>query len=101
MERYEFVTLWPCRGRILWTVIINTMGPRASSTNQELFPHRDNCDGTFDSICPVCFRTVAKKKSESDLQAVEREHVCNEEDLLRLETGLAENSVDTLPTTSK
>jgi hypothetical protein len=41
------------------------------------FAHRRNNDGTVDSICPSCFRTVAQSARESDLQAEENSHVCN------------------------
>jgi hypothetical protein len=44
---------------------------------QQTFPHRRNPDGTFDSICPHCFRTVSHQESESDLAEFERSHVCN------------------------
>ena len=42
----------------------------------EPFPHRRNPDGSFDSICPNCFRTVATRRNEADLAQTEREHVC-------------------------
>jgi hypothetical protein len=35
------------------------------------FPHRKNADGTFDSICPICFRTVASGMRESQLAELE------------------------------
>lgn len=40
------------------------------------FPHRVNSDGTIDSICKHCFVTVGSSTSESDLQRLEAEHVC-------------------------
>jgi hypothetical protein len=40
------------------------------------FPHKPNDDGTFDSICPLCFRTVARKAIESQLAELERKHIC-------------------------
>lgn len=40
------------------------------------FPHRENDDGTFDSICPVCFRTVARAPRQEELAELERIHVC-------------------------
>ncbi|MDQ1453339.1 MAG: hypothetical protein QOK38_3205 [Acidobacteriaceae bacterium] len=42
------------------------------------FPHRKNKDGTFDSICPVCFRTVVSGVMESQLAELEREHICED-----------------------
>jgi hypothetical protein len=41
------------------------------------FAHRRNHDGTFGSICPRCFRTIAQSASEPDLQNAEDSHVCN------------------------
>ena len=40
------------------------------------FPHRHNIDGSFDSICPVCFLTVATMQAENDLTAAEQRHKC-------------------------
>jgi len=42
------------------------------------FPHRHNADGTYDSICPVCFRTVGTHRVETVLLKYEEEHVCRE-----------------------
>jgi hypothetical protein len=42
------------------------------------FPHRRNKDGTFNSICPVCFRTVATRLLEYQLATKERNHVCKD-----------------------
>ena len=41
------------------------------------FAHRPNRDETFDSICRVCYRTVADHVGETDLDQAEREHVCD------------------------
>jgi len=41
------------------------------------FAHRANPDGTFDSICCVCFATVATLDTDTDLARVERQHVCD------------------------
>jgi len=41
------------------------------------FAHRRNDDGTFDSICPTCFQTIAQSAREPDLQNAEGRHVCN------------------------
>jgi hypothetical protein len=40
------------------------------------FPHRKNADGSWDSICSKCFRTVATAKSERILADAEANHVC-------------------------
>jgi|CZKL01.1.fsa_nt_gi hypothetical protein len=45
------------------------------------FPRRVNADGTHDSICIDCFRTVGTAQRESDLKPFEEHHVCDEEDL--------------------
>ena len=42
-----------------------------------LFPHRQNRDRSFDSICPTCFATIANEKSESDLATSDRDHICD------------------------
>lgn len=42
----------------------------------ERFPHRRNSDGTVDSICPKCFRTVSTQSDENLLIRFEQEHVC-------------------------
>jgi hypothetical protein len=41
------------------------------------FPHRQNKNGTFDSICPKCFLTVANAIQEVDLVRFEKCHVCD------------------------
>lgn len=51
---------------------------------QVSYPHRSNPDGTFDAICPECFRTVATKAREADLLQFEESHVCSQEDLSNL-----------------
>ena len=40
------------------------------------FTHRKNADGTFDSICLSCFRTVGSANIESELTESERQHIC-------------------------
>jgi hypothetical protein len=47
-----------------------------------LYAHRRNGDGTYDSICWVCYRTVSHQFREADLAAEEASHVCKAEDLL-------------------
>jgi hypothetical protein len=42
-----------------------------------LFHRRRNDDGTFDSICLACFRTAASSPEESELNSLERGHVCD------------------------
>jgi hypothetical protein len=43
--------------------------------------HRLNKDGTIDSICSRCFRTIASCRHEEDLKAAEIAHVCDPEAL--------------------
>jgi hypothetical protein len=40
------------------------------------FPHRRNLNGSFDSICSVCFKTVGTTDSEAKLHLMESTHVC-------------------------
>ena len=56
------------------------------------FSHRFNRDGTIDSICHCCFRTIGTVTLEADLEALETRHVCNPADVLRLNL-LAEESM--------
>jgi hypothetical protein len=48
------------------------------------FPHRHNADGSHDSICKVCFATVATVLNELELAGFETAHVCQPADLYRL-----------------
>jgi hypothetical protein len=45
------------------------------------FPHRRNPDGTFDSICKLCFATIATRDTEAELAEAERAHNCQRFDL--------------------
>ena len=49
------------------------------------FVHRQNQNGTFDSICTLCFQTIANVKDEAKLQSVELEHVCDPHLIRRFE----------------
>jgi len=40
------------------------------------FSHRCNTDGTCQSICPECYKTVAESREERDLKQAEETHVC-------------------------
>jgi hypothetical protein len=42
-----------------------------------LYPHRCNRDGSFDSICPICYVTVARSKQEAELAEIDKAHVCD------------------------
>lgn len=54
------------------------------------FPHRENDDGSFDSICPACFRTVTRTQFEAELAEAEREHICDPANLAEIEKASAE-----------
>jgi hypothetical protein len=40
------------------------------------FSHRQNWNGTYDSICRKCYKTVATANNEVELEHLERRHVC-------------------------
>lgn len=40
------------------------------------YPHKLNKNGSFNSICIVCFRTVASNMTEDELVQEEKKHVC-------------------------
>jgi hypothetical protein len=40
------------------------------------FSHRCNTDGTWQSICPECYKTVAESREERGLRRAEETHVC-------------------------
>jgi hypothetical protein len=42
-----------------------------------LFSYRHNPDGTWDSICLLCYMTAASTPREDELQALERLHICS------------------------
>ena len=42
------------------------------------FAHRHNHDDTWDSICRICYLTVATADTEEDLAAPEHNHDCDE-----------------------
>jgi len=47
-------------------------------TNRFLkFAHRQNPDGTYDSICSRCFQTIATVRDEDALQRIEGRHNCD------------------------
>jgi len=48
-----------------------------SAVRKAIFPHRRNEDGSYDSICPSCFLTIARARSEGELAPLEKQHVCD------------------------
>jgi hypothetical protein len=43
----------------------------------DVFAHRCNRDGSFDSICKQCYCTIANSRDEADLQINEWMHDCD------------------------
>ncbi len=43
---------------------------------QPKFPHRQNEDGTWDSICPLCYVNSATATCEDELEELEKRHIC-------------------------
>lgn len=41
------------------------------------YAHRQNADGTIDSICRNCFITVTTASSDGDLTRAEHDHTCD------------------------
>jgi hypothetical protein len=64
------------------------------SSESEQFPHRQNSNGTYDSICPKCFRTIDTRYVEGNLAAEERVHICGQEHLLRRDKFDTQNCAD-------
>jgi hypothetical protein len=54
------------------------------------FAHRTNHDETFDSICRICYTTVATHFRETGLEQSEQEHVCESRLLERFQAIRAE-----------
>jgi hypothetical protein len=42
-----------------------------------LFPHRQNRDGSLDSICITCFATVGSASTDAELSDFDKKHVCD------------------------
>ncbi len=49
-----------------------------TNTRNAAYPHRRNFDGSFDSICTICFATVARSQDEAALEIDEKSHSCEE-----------------------
>ena len=47
------------------------------SSLQSAFVHRDNSDGTIDSICRHCLSTIATSMWEKELECAEYSHLCD------------------------
>jgi len=57
------------------------------SPSQQEFSYRTNDDGSIDSICMACYRTIASAISKVGLADEERKHTCNPEDVFRLNSA--------------
>lgn len=57
-------------------------------TAQPIFAHRNNADGTIDSIYRKCFKTIASSQSKAELEHAERKHQCDPRRLEYLESIL-------------
>ena len=62
----------------------------------EHYAHRRNYDGTLDSICKLCYLTVARAYREMDLTHLEVRHVCQPMERRRA-TRIAHRVFDNLP----
>jgi hypothetical protein len=40
------------------------------------YPHRRNWDKSYDSICPLCYRTIGNRREETELAQDEERHAC-------------------------
>jgi hypothetical protein len=49
-------------------------------THDVKFVRRRSPDGTFDSICSECRNIIAMHMAETDLEVLEAEHVCDEQE---------------------
>jgi hypothetical protein len=47
-----------------------------NAVGESEYAHRENADGTFDSICLRCFQTIVSANSELELVESERTHSC-------------------------
>lgn len=54
------------------------MEGNGAESREGIFPRRLNIDGTYDSICPRCYRTIARGTAEA-LCFAEESHSCSNE----------------------
>lgn len=55
---------------------VNREGPALIESSVRTFPHRKKADGTWESICSDCLRTIANVRDMADLDNFERAHHC-------------------------
>jgi hypothetical protein len=70
------------------------------SAQQAHFAHRHNRDGTHDSICFSCMRTIASAKDETKLEGIERVHLCDPVLLYQYNQGRSRANYSHLPVAS-
>lgn len=58
------------------------------------FTHRQNRDGTIESICHACFVTVRTSFWESELEQAEKSHACDPKLLAHWERMGARKRID-------
>jgi hypothetical protein len=51
---------------------------------RKTFPHRHKTDGSYDSICTACMKTVATSQNEAELSSCESEHICSPANIRRI-----------------
>lgn len=64
--------------------------------NTTHYAHRRNYDGTLDSVCKLCFLTVARAYRETDLTHLEVRHICQPVERRR-STRIAHRVFDNVP----
>ena len=61
-----------------------------SPTAKRRLPHRHNKNGSYDSICAICYMTIASKGIESELARLEAMHVCSPARLYEMNQATAD-----------
>lgn len=58
-------------------ITYSTQSPAAYTYVASAYTHRENQDGTTDSVCRRCFATVVTASREEDLDRAEQSHCCD------------------------
>jgi hypothetical protein len=45
-------------------------------TKSRIYPHHQNKDGSYESICLTCFLTISHANTETELKLQEEAHLC-------------------------
>jgi len=67
----ENIQLLPC------SLCFEQMHREVRMSVSQIYPHRRNKDGFYDSICLTCFLTVAHANTEAELRKQEMAHACH------------------------